>query len=365
MDQQTFKIKVNLKERGYPIFVGNQIISELPDQLNRLQVNKQIAIISTPPVSQIYLKKIEDSLNDLWEVKTCDVPDGETSKSGEILDKLYSWLIENRFERNCTILALGGGVIGDLAGFVASTYLRGVNLVQIPTTLLAQVDSSIGGKVGINHPLGKNLIGAFYQPKMVIADISFLQTLPEEEFVCGMGEVVKYGILSDEDLFAKLENNLDVIGKKSAPLLLTEIVYACAKIKAEIVEKDEREQGIRAYLNLGHTFAHALETFFKYEGLKHGQAVAHGMKSALYISRKQCMIETKIAARIEQLIDRFDVKIPTSKKLDPLELVSIMKRDKKIRQGKINLVLPEDIGKITVIPVSDEKLLADSFSVLS
>ncbi len=363
MSEQSIEIMVNLRERGYPIFVGNQIVSQLPELLTRFKINRQIAIISTPPVSQLYLNKIKDSLSAAWEVKTFDVPDGEISKSGKIVDKLYTWLIENRFERNSTILALGGGVVGDLAGFVAASYLRGINLVQIPTTLLAQVDSSIGGKVGINHTLGKNLIGAFYQPKMVVADISFLKSLPDEEFVCGMGEVVKYGVLSESDLFIRLESNLEKILYRE-PDLLMEIISSCARIKAEIVEDDEREQGIRAHLNLGHTFAHALETYFSYEGLKHGQAVLLGMKSALHVSQEQDIIEEDVAMRIGELINKFDVEIPTTKRLNPEELVSIMKRDKKIRQGKINLVLPEGIGKISVKPVSDEKLLADSFSVL-
>jgi len=363
MSKQSLEINVNLRERGYPILVGVNNISELSDQLSRFQINRQIALISTPPVSQLYLERIKDSLSEKWDVKTYDVPDGETSKSGPRVDKLYTWLIENRFERNATILALGGGVIGDLAGFVASSYLRGINLVQIPTTLLAQVDSSIGGKVGINHALGKNLIGAFYQPKMVMIDISFLNTLPEEEFVCGMGEVVKYGVLSDGDLFTRLENKLDAILDKDLDLLM-EVVHNCANIKVEIVENDEKEQGIRAYLNLGHTFAHALETYFSYEGLKHGQAVLLGMKSALHVSLEQKLIKKNVAMRIMHLIDKFNIKLPTTKKLNPSELVSIMKRDKKIRQGKIILVLPEDIGKITLRTAPDEKLLADSFSVL-
>jgi 3-dehydroquinate synthase len=225
------------------------------------------------------------------------------------------------------------------------------------------VDSSVGGKVGINHRLGKNLIGAFYQPKMVVIDIAYLKTLPEEEFVCGMGEVVKYGILSDSDLFNRLESNLDTILNKD-PVLLEQVIYDCVKIKADIVEADEKEQGVRAHLNLGHTFGHALETFFSYEGLKHGQAVLLGIKSALYVSRELNIIKRNVSERMIKLINKFDIKIPSTKKLDPEILVSIMKRDKKIRQGKINLVLPEGVGKITIKPVSDEKLLADSFSVL-
>jgi len=321
-----YKIDVDLKERGYPIVVGNDILSGLPQHLNSAQVNPQLAIISTPPVSNLYVEKIKSLFDDDWYVKHYDVPDGEKSKSSEMIFNIYTWLLENQFERNSTIIALGGGVVGDLAGFVAATYLRGINLVHIPTSLLAQVDSSIGGKVGINHPLGKNLIGAFYQPKCVFTDISFLNTLPEDEFICGLGEVIKYGIISPRVSFDKIATHLNLILKMDIKLLI-EIIRACIEVKARIVEQDEKERGIRAYLNLGHTFAHALETFYRYEGLKHGQAVLLGMKCALNVSLSLNMIDNKTVQKINAVINQLNIGIPVGKDPDPVTLVEIMKQD--------------------------------------
>jgi 3-dehydroquinate synthase len=363
MKRNKYKIDVDLKERGYSVFVGKNILSELPQYLRSIQVNNQVAIISTPPVSTRYLEKILSLFNDDWDLKYFDVPDGEKSKSSDMVGHIYTWLLDSQYGRNSTIIALGGGVVGDLAGFVASTYLRGINLVHIPTSLLAQVDSSIGGKVGINHPLGKNLIGAFYQPICVFTDISFLKTLPEDEFICGLGEVIKYGVISSEVPFDKIERDLIAILNMEENLLI-DIIRACIKVKANIVEKDEKEQDIRAYLNLGHTFAHALETFFQYEGLKHGQAVLLGIKCALVVSQSLNMVEDKTVQQINSVIDRLDITIPSGKDLDPLQLVEIMKQDKKMREGKIHLVLPRELGKITVVPVTDEKLISDSYAIL-
>ena len=363
MEMKKYNIDVNLKERSYRIFVGNHILGDLPQYLRTLQVSQQIALISTPPVASLYRDSILSLFSDEWVMNTFDVPDGEKSKSSDMVMSIYTWLLENQYERNSTIIALGGGVIGDLAGFVASTYLRGVNLVHIPTSLLAQVDSSIGGKVGINHPMGKNLIGSFYQPKCVFADISFLNTLPEDEYICGLGEVIKYAILSKDVDFEMFEKKLPSILSMDEQII-TNIVQSCIKVKADIVEKDEKEQGIRAYLNLGHTFAHALETFYKYEGLKHGQAVLLGIKCALSLSRSLKMIDDQHAERIDQLIDKLDIKIPATKKLDPVELLKIMKRDKKMKDGQIRLVLPKGIGEVEVLPVSDEELIKNSYSVL-
>jgi 3-dehydroquinate synthase len=357
------EINITLKDQEYPIYVGHQIISALPEKLRQRSVNRQIAIISTPPVSRLYLKNVIDTFDQGWDIITYDVPDGEISKSTQEVNKIYTWLIEKHLERRSTVIALGGGVVGDLSGFIAATYLRGVNLVQIPTTLLAQVDSSIGGKVGINHPLGKNLIGSFYHPKMVLTDIRFLYSLHPQEFICGLGEVIKYGILGSPALFELIENNLESILNKDQTLL-AKIVFDCAQIKARIVEEDEREQGTRAYLNLGHTFGHALETFYKSEGLKHGQAVLLGMRCAIQAARQMGLLEGTIAGRINRLIKRIDVQIPSPGKMDPRALLAIMKRDKKVKDGQINLVLPVDIGRVCLKPVSDEKLLEASFDVL-
>jgi 3-dehydroquinate synthase len=363
MDKNRFKIDVDLNERSYCIFVGRHILEDLPQYLRTLQVNQQVALISTPPVSNLYRQTILSLFNDDWYVNYYDVPDGEKSKSDEAVRSIYTWLLENQYERNSTIIALGGGVIGDLAGFVASTYLRGVNLVHVPTSLLAQVDSSIGGNVGINHPMGKNLIGAFYQPKCVFTDIAFLKTLPDDEYICGMGEVIKYGVISSAVSFDLIEQNLKSILDMEEELL-ADIVQACVKVKADIVEKDEKEQGIRANLNLGHTYAHALETYYKYEGLKHGQAVLLGIKCALEVSRSLNIVDEKIVNRVNSVINQLGIEIPSTKELNPSQLLEIMKRDKKMKDGKIHLVLPKDLGKVSVVPITDEQMIKDSYEVL-
>ena len=364
MNNSKYKIDVNLRERSYRIFVGSHILDDLPQYLHALQVSSQIAVISTPPVADLYRYTILNLFNNDWTIHDHEVPDGEKSKSAETAMNIYTWLLENQFERNSTIIALGGGVIGDLAGFVASTYLRGVNLVHIPTSLLAQVDSSIGGKVGINHPLGKNLIGAFYQPRCVFADVSFLKTLPQDEYICGLGEVIKYAIISRDVDFEKIEANLAAILNMEEDIV-TEIVRSCINVKRKIVEQDEKETGIRAWLNLGHTFAHALETFYKYEGLKHGQAVLLGIKCAVAVSQSLDMMDAIAAERISRLIEQLGIELPSSKKPDPSMLLEIMKRDKKMKEGKIRLVLPKAIGEVTVLPVADEKLIKDSYMVLT
>ncbi len=209
-------IPVALAERSYNILLGEDIFDNIPGYLQKLKTNKQLAVISVPPVSELYYERLQEQLITDFDVIHFDVPDGEQSKSAAVVTQLYDWLLENKIERNASILALGGGVVGDLAGFVAATYLRGVNMIHIPTSLLAQVDSSIGGKVGINHSVGKNLIGAFYQPRAIFTDISVLQTLPVEEYICGLGEVVKYGVIGDPSLFHLLEKNIDKILSKDS-----------------------------------------------------------------------------------------------------------------------------------------------------
>ncbi len=356
-------VKVDLKDRSYDIQIGEGNISRLPVYLENLVTNRQVAIIAPPPVADLYLDSVSACFGNNWNVQKLIIADGETSKTQDAVSAVYTWLLENHFERGATIIPLGGGVTGDMAGFVAATYLRGINLVHVPTSLLAQVDSSIGGKVGINHPLGKNLIGAFYQPRLVLTDINFLKTLNDDEYYCGLGEVIKYGILSPAGIFEKLENNLNEIKNKNISVL-SDIVHDCIQIKAEIVKNDEKEAGIRAFLNLGHTYAHAFETDFKYAGLKHGQAVILGIRCAVAVSRKLKLIPDSDAIRIESLLDEFNIHLPRSKKSDRVELLAIMKRDKKTRAGSINLVLPRKIGEVTVMPVTDESLILESFAAV-
>jgi 3-dehydroquinate synthase len=355
------KVNVSLPNRSYPIYIGQDIYPLLPDLLKGIKIGKQIAIISTPPVSSLYLDKVFEAIGLHWKVYHYDVPDGEKSKSLDMANALYTWLIGNNFERNSTIITLGGGVVGDLAGFVAATFLRGVNLIHCPTSLLAQVDSSIGGKVGINHNLGKNLIGAFYQPRLVLIDISVLKTLPQEEFICGLGEVIKYGIIKDVDLFELIDTKLEQIIKKEFSIL-EEIVQRCTQQKADIVEQDEKESGIRSVLNLGHTFGHALETLYDYHTLKHGQAVLLGIKCALSASQDLNIIDSKVAEKISTFIDRIGIELPLDRKIpDPNDLYSLMKTDKKVRSGRINLILIEDIGRVCQREIDDKALIINSY----
>ena len=358
------KIIVDLESRSYPVYLGENIFSEIPAVLNDLAVNKQIVVISVPPVSQLYLDQLTNVLIPDRTVLHIDVPDGESSKSSPVLETIYDKLLAAGIERSATIIALGGGVVGDLAGFAAATCLRGLNLIHIPTTLLAQVDSSIGGKVGINHRLGKNLIGAFYQPRAIFTDFSVLKTLPEAEYICGLGEVIKYGIIKDPVLFQLLEQRLPDVLLQNADLL-RQIVSTCALIKAEIVSRDEKESGLRAILNYGHTFAHSLEREYGYSGLKHGQAVLMGMICANFVSSRLKMMSLDNVRRIETLIRRFSLTLPDGKNApDVSQLVAHMYQDKKVRAGKIRLVLARDIGRVVWHELNDDKLLGQSYEYL-
>jgi 3-dehydroquinate synthase len=352
------------KADPYKIYLGHNIYSRLPALLEDLKVSKQIAVISVPPVSNLYLSKIFEPFGAEWQIITRDVKDGEQSKSGDVASSIYTWLIENGFERNGTIIAFGGGVVGDLAGFIAATYLRGTNLVHVPTSLLAQIDSSIGGKVGINHSLGKNLIGSFYQPKLVMTDVSVLQTLDMVEYICGLGEVVKYGILAGPSFFQLLEDNIaEILDRK--PEIQEEIIEQCIRQKVEIVRQDTFETGIRSSLNLGHTFGHALETYFSYQELKHGQAVLLGILCSVQVSRLMRILQEGTERRIMNLISKIPVSLPG--KLDDKEidrLLDIMQRDKKVSDGKIHVIGIENIGKVQKGAVEKE-ILKKAFNILN
>ena len=355
------RIQVALGERSYPVYHGTDIMGHLGHLLKEANIGRQIAIISVPPVSVHYLNTIVTGLDDQWETLHHDVPDGEMSKSLPVADELYAWLIQNRFERGSTILALGGGVVGDLAGFVAATYLRGVNLVHLPTSLLAQVDSSIGGKVGINHRMGKNLIGSFYQPRFVLTDIAALRTLPADEFICGLGEVVKYAIIRNEGLYEELNGNLADLQADNTERL-ERIVKICTEIKAGIVSRDEYESGERAVLNFGHTFGHALETYFNYQGFKHGQAVLLGMCCAIDLSLRLGMIRESLAGDLLGFIRQVTFDLPaTFHDADPEKLVELMRIDKKVKDGKINVILVESLGKVKRETITDTTFLKESF----
>lgn len=274
------------------------------------------------------------------------LPDGEATKSLKYLSYLYDELIKNRFERSDYIIAFGGGVIGDIAGFAAATYLRGINFIQVPTTLLADVDSCVGGKTGIDHHAGKNLVGAFYQPKCVIIDVNFLNTLSDRELKNGFAEVIKYGCVLDENLFSYLEKNLDKILSKDKESL-THIIERSCRIKADVVNKDEKESGFRSVLNFGHTLGHAIETLYNYENIKHGEAISIGMVFAAMLSKKLDLCSDETVTRTKKLIENSDlpVKIPN---FSVEEYINAMKIDKKVRDKKIKFVLTEKIGYATL-----------------
>lgn len=357
------RINVELAAEAYPIFVGSQILTTLPGMSEVVKRSDQIAIITTEYIHSLYGQMLAEVLKEGREVLNIFVPDGEKAKSLAQVESIYTSLLENTFERGCVIIALGGGVIGDLAGFVAATYLRGVSLVQVPTTLLAQVDSSIGGKVGVNHKLGKNLIGAFKQPLLVLSDTSVLKTLPEEELRCGLGEVIKYAFIRDTELFAYLEDNLDAALEGNREVLL-KLVQKSAAIKAQVVSIDEREQNLRMILNFGHTFGHALETEMAFSGIRHGEAVILGMQCALEYTRRVYGMKPDIYERGLRLLRRVPIPVQTSE-LNIERLIKRMSLDKKVKHKRIRLVLLDDLSNPRIEAVADESALVKAWEVLN
>ncbi|MBL7190453.1 3-dehydroquinate synthase [bacterium] len=327
-------IKVDLGPSSYNIFFNRDWAG-----LIKSLTTKKPMIITEENVAGYHL--------DHWkriipEAEIIIVPPGEQSKSYPVLERIHTELIEKGLSRDTVIFALGGGMIGDLAGFAAASYMRGVDLIQIPTTLLAMVDASIGGKTGINHKLGKNLIGAFWQPKAVLIDFRHLNTLPEREWLCGIGEMLKYGIIRDKELFANLSERISISGKPQDWIII-EMVKRCAEIKAEIVSQDERESGVRALLNFGHTIGHGLEAAGDYNLFRHGEAVIAGIAGAAYLSRKKCGLPQDDYTQIMRTIGRIPLP-PIPREITASVIFEIMKHDKKIKSGKFRFILTEAIG---------------------
>jgi len=340
------KIKVRLGKSSYEIRIGLGILAEVGHQLTESGFSDKLVIITNPIVNRLYGEALAQNLTrEGFRVVISLVPDGEEQKSLETAGRLYHELSNCYAERTTPILALGGGVIGDLAGFVAATYLRGVPLVQIPTTLLAQVDSSIGGKVAVNRDQLKNKIGVFYQPKLVISDISTLKTLPPKELANGLAEVIKSAMVWDKEFFAYLEMNLDRI-KSLDDRELEETVFRSAKIKAEIVAKDERDLGLRNILNYGHTIGHAIESAADFS-IGHGEAVAIGMLAAARISNRLGILDQNELSRLRNLIQRASLATETPA-LELGKIIQAMRHDKKILEGRIRFVLPKAIGEVLI-----------------
>ena len=340
------KVRVRLGSNSYDICIGSGLLMQTGCWLKENGFAGKLVIITNPIVKGLYGNVLKQSLTrEGFKVTVLQVPDGEEQKSLEVAARLYDELTDLYTERTTPILALGGGVIGDLTGFVAATYLRGVPLIQIPTTLVAQVDSSIGGKVAVNHGQLKNKIGAFYQPRLVISDISTLRTLPTEEFIGGLAEVIKYAVIGDKEFFAYLEGNLDRI-KSLDERLLKEIVFKSSQIKAEIVERDEKDLGLRNILNFGHTVGHAIESASDFK-VEHGKAVALGMLAAGRISNKLGLLDKTELVRLKGIIQRADLatELPN---LELEKIIQAIKHDKKILRGKIRFILPRAIGSVFI-----------------
>ncbi len=352
-------LTVALGERSYPIFVGSNLLSR-NDLYSPHIHGKQVCIVTNETVAPIYLDHLKSSLN-LFQVSVVVLPDGEAHKNLTTLNEIFTSLLAEKHNRTTTLIALGGGVVGDMTGFAAACYQRGVNFIQIPTTLLSMVDSSVGGKTGVNHPMGKNMIGAFYQPQAVIADISLLKTLPAREVSAGLAEVIKYGLISDADFFVWLEQNIELLigGDEAA---LTYAVLRSCENKAGVVAQDEHEGGIRAILNLGHTFGHAIETAQGYGNWLHGEAVATGMVMAADLSMRRGDISKDDLQRIINLLQRANLPTKAPADMTPEQFVELMGVDKKVLDGRLRLVLLKALGQAIVTSDIDTMLLMETFA---
>ena len=337
-------LKVNLEDRSYPIYIGSDV--SLDNELYSKHISsKKIALITNEQIADLYLSEISQTLN-AFDLKTLVLPEGETEKNLETVGKAVEFLSDNGIDRDSSIIAFGGGVIGDITGFVASSYMRGIKFLQVPTTLLAQVDSSVGGKTGVNINTGKNLIGSFYQPSAVIADTRYLNSLEPNRLSEGLAEVIKYGLIRDEDFFKWLSKNTNRI-LALEPEIMTHLIERCCQIKAEIVSEDEREGSIRAILNYGHTFGHAIESLTDYSVYTHGEAVSIGMVMAASMAERMGMLSQADKKDITNLLE--SVNLPTEKPdLNSNDFLESMKRDKKVQDGEIRLILLESIGRAII-----------------
>jgi len=337
-------LNVSLAERSYPIYIGAGLLSS--DLMRRHVRASQVMVVTNETVAPLYLDKMLASLEGL-KVDTLVLPDGERFKTLATLETVFDALLEKRHSRTTTLIALGGGVIGDMTGFAAACYQRGVDFIQVPTTLLAQVDSSVGGKTAVNHPRGKNMIGAFYQPKAVLIDTDVLKTLPPRELGAGLAEVIKYGLIRDADFLQWLEDNMALLRAGDTSALVTAIERSCRN-KAEVVAADETEQGERALLNLGHTFGHAIETATGYSEWLHGEAVATGMLLAAQLSADLGWLTPVQVGQVAALLEKAELPLAPPAGMTPAQFRELMAHDKKVLDGQLRLVLLKDLGKAVV-----------------
>jgi len=348
------EIDVELGDRSYPIYIGNDLLGNV--ELFRENINTtQVLIVSNSTVAPLYLEKVSNNFKDIT-VASLVLPDGEKYKTLEKMNEIITHLLEKRFSRNSCLIALGGGVIGDITGFAAACYQRGIDYIQLPTTLLAQVDSSVGGKTAVNHIAGKNMIGAFHQPRAVIADTSVLTTLDDRELSAGLAEVIKYGLIRDKEFFHWLENNIERLLNRDPESLAYAIERSC-KNKAEVVAMDEKESGLRALLNLGHTFGHAIETGMNYQGCLHGEAIAIGMLMAADLSCRLGWLKQESIERIKNILIKAKLPHVIPPGINVEQMQKNMAVDKKARDGVLYLVLLKSIGEAIVTDDYDEDSL--------
>lgn len=344
MASNSTQVQVSLGDRSYPIFIGSDEIrsADIASYIS----GKKVLIVSNETIAPLYLESLKRQLTDK-QVDSVILADGEQYKNLDTLNLIFDQLIGNHHDRKTTLIALGGGVVGDMTGFAAACYQRGVPFIQIPTTLLAQVDSSVGGKTAVNHAMGKNMIGAFYQPQAVIIDTDTLSTLPDREFYAGLAEVIKYGLIVDADFFRWLENNIDLLLQRDKQALAYAIELSCV-CKARIVAEDETEQGIRAILNLGHTFGHAIETFQNYKQWIHGEAVAAGMVMAAQLSVISGDLPEADLQRTKALLQHCLLPVAPPADMTAEDFTQLMLRDKKVLDGQLRLVLLKELGEACV-----------------
>src|SRR5512135_3190005 len=353
-------VSVSLGDRSYDIEIGRSL-DQIGSRLQGLGLGRKMAVVTNPTVKKLYGQRLVDSLTSAgFLVMSIEVPDGEQFKNLDWANAIYTALLINSFDRKSSLLALGGGVIGDLTGFAAATFMRGVPFVQVPTTLLAMVDSSVGGKTGVNHAMGKNMIGAFYQPKKVLMDLDVLKSLPQKEFLAGMAEVIKYGVIWDASFFEYLDRKREKILALD-PDVLSHIIQRSCEIKAEVVSKDEREGGLRAILNFGHTVGHAIETAENYI-MRHGEAVAIGMVYASRLAHRMGLCDAPVPDRVEKLIRSYGLPADLSalgRRPSVAGLVDTMQVDKKAEAGKVKFVLPKKIGEVVITKEWKEEQLRE------
>ncbi len=350
------QLNVELEDRSYPIFIGKNLLDN-SNLITDYIKGSSAVIVTNTTVSPLYLEKVKQSLetsDTRYDVVILE--DGEVFKTMRSVELIIESLLKNRHDRNTTLIALGGGVVGDITGFAAAIYQRGIHFIQIPTTLLSQVDSSVGGKTGVNHPLGKNMIGAFHQPQCVIADTNTLNTLPRRELSAGFAEVIKYGLIYDNEFFNWLEKNIEPLMQRDYQLI-SEAIFISCKIKAEVVAMDEKESGIRAILNLGHTFGHAIEAAMGYGNWLHGEAVATGMVMAADLSERHHWIEPDVKLRTIKLLKKAGLPVKSPDEMTIKKYMDGMSIDKKVDRGIIKFVLLKQLGKAIITSDYEPDLL--------